>query len=112
MHVAVPSPIVYFSTDPVRTATGNITLNCTAMSTEVDVPINMTLQLTGPLGIIKTEYIYNTRYKERVNGSVVVNTSISGDYNCSAWLTSSSAYLNSSERQSETRTITIGKNAN
>ena len=81
------------------------------MSTEVDVPINMTLQLTGPQGIIKTEYIYNTRYEGRVNGSVVVNTSISGDYNCIGWLNSSSAYLNSSERQSETHRVTTSKSA-
>ena len=113
--ISVPKPmVVAISVSPIQSVGSNITLTCSVeLSSAVDVLVIVNTVWTGPNGFMTT----NTA--QPVMGSTTAYTSTamvssfgrdqSGDYNCTATVSSTSSFLTDSGSQSRTARITVGK---
>ena len=99
---------------PIRPVGSEVTLTCTVvLNPAVDVPVTVNTVWTGPAGFMTT----NTA--QPVMGSTTTYTSTamvssfgrdqSGNYTCTATVSSTSLYLTDSRSQSGTARITVGK---
>ena len=117
-HTLVPLSVNVTShpVSPIQAIESNVTLTCTVeLSPAVDIPVTVNTVWTGPAGFGTT----NTA--QPIMGSIttyistamvrLVNRKKSGDYTCTATVTSESPYITNSSLFGETR-ITAGKSTN
>ena len=90
----------------------NVTLICTVeLSPSVDVPVTVNVQLSNPAGnqlIITDSSEYDSTY---VAMAVVAsfNRDVSGNYTCSAYISSSFLFISNSRSKIALTHVTVGK---
>ena len=115
----VPPPTyVTVTNDPISTikpfVSPNVTLSCTVeLSPAVDVPVTVNTEWTGPHGFMTRNVAHLVMGKTTTYISALVISSFvrnpSGNYTCSAILSSTSQFLSDSLPESDIKTITTGK---
>ena len=100
---------------PIRPIGSNITLSCIVeLSPAVDVPVTVNFQLSNPndsLLIITDSSEYDSTY---VAMAMVTsfNRDVSGNYTCSAYISSSFLFISNSRSKIALTYVTVGKSCN
>ena len=113
---AVPSPSVTIVSDqpnPIRPIGRNVTITCIVeLSSTVDVPLMVNVQLTDPFGNFVKASTLQLLYQSVYNSTAMLSgfgRDASGSYTCTATVTSSNIFLIDSQEQSAAARITVGK---
>ena len=115
--ISVPNPTVTVTSDqpnPIGSVGANVTLTCIVeLSPAVDVPVTVNTEWTGPY------WFRTTNTAQPVIGSTTTYTSTamvssfgrdqSGDYTCTATVSSTSSLLTSSGSHSGTTNVIVGE---
>ena len=115
-HISVPALSVIVTsnkTNPIRPVGSDVTLTCTVeLSPAVDVPVTVNTVWTGPDGFTTTNSAQPDMGSTTTYSSTAVITSLgrnkSGNYACTATVSSTSPLLTSSNGQAVAR-VTVGK---
>ena len=115
--VPVPTSVVITSdpVSPIRPVGSNVILTCTVeLSPVVDVPVTVNTEWTGPDGVTLSSTTPVMESLTRYTSTVMVSSfgrDQSGNYTCTATVSSTSSFLTDSGSQSETAriTVTVGK---
>ena len=112
--IVVPTPTVSITSNPtgIITVGSSVTLTCTVvLDSSVDVPVTVSTVWTGP------DY-FNRNIMAQQMGSTTTYTSTvmvssfgreqSGDYTCTATVSSASPFITSSMSSSSTTRVTVG----
>ena len=112
--ISVHNPTVSVTSDqpnPIRPIGSTVTLTCTVVLAEYVVGLTVNTEWTGPIG-------FSEKGMAQRMGSTTIYTSTamvssfgrdqSGDYNCTATVSSTSSFLTNSMGSSSTR-VTVGK---
>ena len=114
--ISVPNPTVTVTSDqpnPIRPVGANVTLTCTVEFTvTVDISVTVNTEWTGPDGFMTTNTAQRMGSTTTYTGTAMVSSfgrDHSGDYTCTATVSSTSSFVISGGSHSGTANVIVGE---